>query len=60
MHTVRAAQRQGKPIACWTNAEISKYSQFYIIDSDEAIECFTDSVFETEKYYQISIYDIDF
>jgi DNA processing protein len=60
MHTVRAAQRQGKPIACWKNAEISKYSQFYIIDSDEAIECFTDSVFETEKYYQISIYDIDF
>jgi DNA processing protein len=60
MHTVRAAKRQGKPIACWKSAEIASDNQFYIIDSDEAIEHFTDKVFETEKYYQMNIYDVDF
>jgi DNA processing protein len=60
MHTVRAAQRQGKPIACWKSAEIAKYSQFHIIDSNEAIKHFANNVFETEKYYQMSIYDVDF
>jgi DNA processing protein len=60
MYTVKAAQKQGKPIACWKSAEIAKCSQFRIIDGNEAIKHFADSVFETKKYYQISIYDVDF
>jgi DNA processing protein len=63
MHTVRAARRQGKPIACWKSAKISKDNSFnnlfHIIDGDDSLKCFINHIYETYKCIQLSINDMD-
>jgi DNA processing protein len=58
MYAVRAAQRQGKPIACCKYAEIARYGFYYIIDSDKDLENFISYTFKTIEYIQININDL--
>jgi hypothetical protein len=57
MHTVRAARKQGKTIACCKYAEIAREGLYYIIDNDNDLENFIEYTFDTVKYSQININD---
>jgi DNA processing protein len=59
IHTVRAARRQGKQVACYKEAEISNDSSFYIIDSNESLKCFIDYTYAMYKCTQLSINDMN-
>jgi DNA processing protein len=58
MYTVKAAQSQGKPIACCKYAEIARDGAFYIIDDDNDIESFVDNTLKMVKFTQVNINDL--
>jgi DNA processing protein len=58
MYTVRAARKQGKPIACCRYAEIARDDSYYIIDSDNDLESFISYTYKTIDYTQINISDL--
>jgi DNA processing protein len=57
MYAVRAAQRQGKPVACCKYAEIAREASYCIIDSDNDLEAFVSEAFNTIEYMQVDIND---
>jgi DNA processing protein len=58
MYTVRAARKQGKPIACCRYAEIARDDSYYIIDSDNDLESFISYTYKTIDYTQINISEL--
>jgi DNA processing protein len=58
MYTVRAAKRQGKPIACCRYAEIAREGVYYIIDGDKGLKEFAKQSLNRLKYKQVNITDL--